>query len=188
MGGLISQELPMRRPRASTLSSASASTSLMWRTSCVTPTMALLPCGHGQQPRQPSKAEPGGQVSSQGQSGAAAPSEGSGAGLRRTPHHYDASHARGIGPRLLLTLLPTATSSGHLATCAEQRPRGTPSWTTLDSAARPRADRHRAVIDSGSRPARDIRGMILDNASRRDAERPGRSRDRRRTACALENY
>ena len=52
--------------------------------------------GHGQQPRQPGEAEPGGRELPHGESGAAAASEGPGAGPRHTPRHYDTAHAPGI--------------------------------------------------------------------------------------------
>ncbi len=52
--------------------------------------------GHGQQPRQPGEVEPGGRVLPHGESGPAAASEGSAAGLRHTPRYYDTSHTPGI--------------------------------------------------------------------------------------------
>src|SRR6185437_12331893 len=41
---------------------------------------------------------------------------------------------------------------------------------------------------ASSRPARDIYGMILPNMAIRNAERPGKSSSRQRTADGLENH
>ncbi len=77
----------MRLPRASPHRSQQLS---------LPPRISIGGGGHGQQPRQPGEVEPGGRVLPQGESGAAAASEGSGAGLRHTPRYYDTSHAPGI--------------------------------------------------------------------------------------------
>src|SRR5579875_2007070 len=81
------------------------------------PRIATAGGGHGQPPRQPVQVQLGGRLSPHDEPGAAAPSEASGAGLRRTPRYYDTPCAPGTAPAAgltagLLTRMCPAGSAG----------------------------------------------------------------------------
>ena len=142
--------------------------------------------GHGQQPRQQGGAEPGGPVSPHDESGAAAASEGPGAGLAASegpraslcaPPYCGTSRGTGYSPRLLPRLLPTGESVLDRATGTEQRTRtarpvlrikgscpsrarsGGPSGTVTEAPERPgirRSARWRTRASSSPRSQRKL--------------------------------